>query len=101
MKLGYTVEELLGRMSSREFSEWIAFASLEPFGSQAEYLGHAITAMTVANRHRGKNENTHRIDEFMPKFERHNQTTEEMLQIAEMFTAGLGGTDLRGENADG
>lgn len=36
----------------------------------------------------------------MPKFEKQNQSPDEMIQIAAMFTAGLGGQDLR-EDDDG
>jgi hypothetical protein len=101
LQFGCTVGELLDRISSRELTEWMAFDSLEPFGSQAGYLGHAITSMTVANRHRGKNENSHKIEEFIPKFGNQKaQTVDEMIQVAEMFTAGLGGQDLR-EDDDG
>lgn len=84
-------------MTSAELSEWIAFANLEPFGAEAEYLGHAIVASTVANRHRGKNEKAHKVDEFVPKFERQIKSTEQMLQFAETMTIALGGKDLRGD----
>lgn len=61
-------------------------------------MGHAITASTVANRHRNKNEKAHSIEDFMPKFEQADQTPDQMIQTAAMFTAALGGSDLREDN---
>ena len=90
-------DEMLSRMSSRELTEWIAFANIEPFGADADFLGHAITASTVANVNRPKNKKAYKADEFMPKFEKKQQTVDEMIQFAEMLTIGLGGQDKRGE----
>lgn len=92
-----THAELMERMSSKEINEWMAFAQLEPFGSEAGYLGHAITAATVANSNRGKNQKAAKITEFMPKFGKEEQGLDEMLSIAAMMTIGLGGQDLRQE----
>jgi len=101
MALGLPRAEMLARMSSAELSEWVAFSTLEPFGAEASYLGHAITASTIANVNRQKGQRAHKVDEFMPKFERKKvQYTDEMLQIAQMMTIGLGGKDLR-EHSDG
>jgi hypothetical protein len=73
----------------------MAFSTLEPFGSDADNLGHAITASTIANVNRGKNDKPYKVEDFMPKFEKENKSTDQMIQVAEMFTAGLGGQDLR------
>jgi len=87
--------EMLARMSSAELTEWIAFYSLEPFGADADYIGHAIVASTVANRHRPKTEKEHKVEEFMPKFEKKRKSVDEMLQIAQAYTIAMGGKDLR------
>lgn len=93
--------ELLKRISSRELSEWIAFSQLEPFGSEAGYIGHAITASTVANVNRAKGQKAFEVSDFMPKLEgKKDQTVEEMIQIAQMMTIGLGGKDLRGDKEE-
>lgn len=57
--------------------------------------GHAITAMTVANRWRGEGEKEHIIDEFTINLDQQPQSTDEQLQIAQMFTYAMGGQDLR------
>lgn len=78
----------------------MAFAQLEQFGSDAMFLGHAITASTIANRFRGEDEEIHKIAEFMPPFKKTEpelQTVEEQMQFAAMMTAALGGKDLRKE----
>ena len=91
-----TVNELLGRISSRELTEWMAFSQLEPFGAEAGYVGHAITASTVANVNREKGKKAYEVSDFMPTMgKKEPQTPAEMIQFAEMFTIALGGKDLR------
>lgn len=93
------VSELLERMSSSEISEWMAFSRLEPFGAEAEYVGHAITAATVANVNRRKEQKAFQYTDFIPRFEpEKKQSVDEMVQFAEMVTIGLGGKDLREDN---
>lgn len=81
----------------------MAYATIEPFGGEADYFGHAITSATVANstisivKSLGSktSQKPYKAQDFMPKFEKEEQTTEQMIQVAEMFTAGLNGTDAR------
>lgn len=87
--------ELLERVSSRELTEWMEFARMEPFGSEASYIGHAITAQTVANVNRQRGKKAFKVEDFMPKFERHEQSVDEMIQLAQMLTIGMGGKDMR------
>lgn len=88
---------MLRRMSSRELTEWMAFYALEPFGGDHAYLGDAITASTVANVNRKKGSKATKPGDFIPKFEREAQTVDEMIQVAQMLTVGLGGQDLRSD----
>ena len=89
-----TRAEMLERMSSYELSEWMAFYLLEPFGIEAEYVGHAITASTVANMNRPKGRKAYTVEEFIPR-KKKKQSMDDMKQIAELMTIGLGGKDLR------
>lgn len=85
-------------MDSRELTEWLAFHSIEPFGGDTQYIGHAITASTVANANRPKGKKPMKVSEFMPQIgKRKPQTTEEQIQFAQMLTAALGGT-VGGDN---
>lgn len=43
------VAELLDRMSSREFSEWMAYYEIEPFGEERADLRQAMTTSAVHN----------------------------------------------------
>jgi len=86
---------MLSRMSSKELMEWIAFFTLEPFGSEIDFMGHAITASTVANVNRPKGRKAYKPDDFMPKFEKKEQTVDEMIQIAQAMTIAMGGEDKR------
>ena len=73
----------------------MAFYNMEPFGGDTQFYGSAIVASTVANVNRGKNKPAYKTTDFMPKFKKSAQTTEEMMQFAEMMTIGLGGNDNR------
>lgn len=44
-----TVAELLSRMSSREFSEWMAFYGIEPFGAEITDLQNAVNTAASVN----------------------------------------------------
>lgn len=75
----------------------MAFYKLEPFGADAEYLGHAITASTVYNMNRKKGAKALKPVDFMPKFEKQIQSTDQQLQFASMITEAFGGQDSREE----
>jgi hypothetical protein len=56
-------------MSSREFSEWMAFYLLEPWGWQMDNWRSALVASTMANTARDtkKKKKPFAIEDFMPK----------------------------------
>jgi len=90
--LGMPVAEMLSRISSRELTEWMIFYGMEPFGNEAPYIGHAITASTIANANRKKGTKPIKPEDMMPKFERpKTQTTDDMIGVAKMVTAALSG----------
>ncbi len=49
-----TVAELGRRMSSAEFSEWLAFSGLEPFGPAREDERAGVVASLMANAYRDR-----------------------------------------------
>ena len=72
------------------------FYDYEPWGAEAYFFGHAITASTVANASRRKGQKAYSPDKFMPKFERKKeQSVGDMIGIAAAFTKLTGGEDLR------
>jgi hypothetical protein len=82
-----TVAELLARISSAELTEWMAFAQLEPFHTETQYLGPAITTAMIANVNRKKGSKASKVEDFIPDFSRPKQSTEAMINIARMYTA--------------
>lgn len=102
MALGMTVAELLNRISSRELSEWMAYAEVEPFGEERADLRSGIIASTVANTARDpkKRKQPYTADEFMPQFhteqpEPKRATLEQQIAFLELFNVAFGGKDLR------
>ena len=87
----------LKRISSRELSEWMAFAQLEPFGADADFFGHAQTATVIANVNRGKDDKPFTVEDFMPKRAepKGEQSTDKMIKSIETINIMLGGKDLR------
>lgn len=73
----------------------MAYATLEPFSWDVDYLGFAMIAATIANVNRGKNQPPYKVEDFMPKFERQSQSPEQMKQIAAIYTELNGGVDMR------
>jgi len=49
LALGSTVEELQVRMSSHEFTHWIAYANVEPFGYPMENWRYGMNTAAVVN----------------------------------------------------
>jgi hypothetical protein len=86
-------------ISSLEFSEWLAYYRLEPFGDERADLRSGIVASTVANAHRDPKRRHRPFEarEFLPHFEaeRDPQSWEDQLHIVELWNTALRGKDLR------
>lgn len=84
-------------MSALEFSEWLAYYQLEPFGDERADLRMAILASLIANANRDKKKRKKAFDpkDFIPQFGKEAQTPEQQLAIVEMLNAMFGGTDNR------
>ena len=85
-----TVGELLDRISSRELSEWMAYAQLEPWGETRADLRAGIVASTVANTARDpkRRKKPFAPEEFMPHFEGQSQE-EQMDAMDNLVLLGL------------
>ena len=87
-------------MSAREFGEWMAFYTLEPFGDTRADLRMGILAALTANiaRDEKRRRDPYEVDDFMPKFDRAEkeaQPWQEQLALVEMLNAAFGGEDKR------
>lgn len=60
-----TVDELLSRITAAELSEWMAYNSISPVGMARADQRAALIACTLANIHRGKNQQPQKIRDFM------------------------------------
>ena len=76
LALGSTVRELQQRMDGREFSEWLAYYQISPFGYDRTDFNAATIAATIAQT-RGVNLN---VGDYMPEFGKvpHQQSADEM-----------------------
>jgi hypothetical protein len=81
LALGSTVAELQERMSSTEFSEWIAFYRLEPFGARRNDWGHAIVASVVYNMLKAKGSKDLTAEDFLPEFNEQDITAREAREV--------------------
>lgn len=103
--MGCTVRELFERIDSREFSEWMAYAEIEPFGEERADLRSGIIAATVANANRNpkKRRRPFKPIDFVPHFEERavveaedeGEKSNRLLSIVEALNAAHGGKDLR------
>ncbi|MER3438632.1 MAG: hypothetical protein C4346_14170 [Chloroflexota bacterium] len=85
-----TVGELLRRISSRELTEWMAFFTLEPWGTEVEDWRFGMVASVIANVNRDPKRRRRPFEprEFMPERRRkkqETQTPEEQARILEMW----------------
>ncbi len=65
LALGRTVSELEASMSSSEFSEWIEYYQLEPFGQWRDNWHAAQIAALLFNANRGKTQQPLKAQDFM------------------------------------
>lgn len=66
LALGMTLRDI-GRMDLREFNQWAAYYSLEPFGMERHDLNAGVVASTIANVMSSKGRRFQPAD-FMPRF---------------------------------
>lgn len=98
-----TVGELLGRISSQELTEWMAYSQVEPWGEDRADLRAGIVAATVANAQRDKKRkhSPYKAKDFIPQFgRRRGKSTEDLLRYVEHLNLAFGGKDLREERED-
>lgn len=76
-----TVAEMLARIDSRELTEWMAYAAIEPFGEERADLRAGIIAATIANANRDpkKQPKPFQPEAFMPFREKREPTEDELL----------------------
>lgn len=101
LALGDTVAGLQARMPYREFLDWAALWSIEPWGDVRGDMQAALQAATLANVHRNRKQRKKAFtaQDFMPDFWQHKKVmSKEALRAKAMaIFAGLTGQDNGGE----
>lgn len=67
------MRQAMREIDSAEFTEWMAYYSLEPFGSPADDVRHGIAASTLANINRNpkQRKKPYEVADFVPWHEDH------------------------------
>jgi len=79
LELGFVHPDvMLAHMTSRQYAEWIAYYTQDPFGEQRADLRCGILAATVNNRWRGKYEAATSPRDYMPFAGTRQQTPKEI-----------------------
>jgi hypothetical protein len=76
------VEEMLDRMSSRELTEWMAFAQVEPFGQEVDNWRFGMLAAVQVNLHSPKRRV--KPEHFMPRVAQ-AKSDDDMLKVWQSF----------------
>ena len=87
-------------MSSCEFTEWMAFSQLEPWGEERADLRSALICKVLADINTPKDKQRMKLEDFVLKFDRkpQAQTTEEMIGAVAQISAIYAASD--GEGVD-
>jgi hypothetical protein len=70
-----TVKELLGRVDSRELTEWKIYCQYDPIGNERADMHNATIISTLINIFRGKKQKAVKPEECMLKFGPKRQKT--------------------------
>lgn len=87
------------KISSREFTEWIAYYQLEPFGEERADLRMGIIASLIANSNRDpkKRKKPFEPKDFMPLFEAPNRPWQDQLQFVKLINKAMKAVDEAGK----
>lgn len=85
-----TVREMMSRMSSRELTEWMAYERVcGPIGPSRSDVHAGIVASTVANAMKGKRGKRFEPKDFIPEWDKKEQTWEDQLAIVKRVHGSL------------
>lgn len=83
-----SVAEAQADIDAREFAEWQAYYTLEPFGEERADYRNAILCTLIANALQGKRGRRAKPKDFMPDFtvESKPQTLSDMRAMMDLYT---------------
>lgn len=91
-------------MTSRQFTEWVAFYKSQPFGPDLRDERVARLMMLTAEIHRDEDKRGHRftVEEFLPDYgapdDEQTEDWETILHQVELMNKAFGGRDLRDQD---
>lgn len=99
-----TVSECKRRMTQKEFVNWQAYYSIEPFGVLQEKLGFAYLLCLIANMFRKETATPFKAEDFFPELGDGKKkvdwySPENQVLLARMWCESHGGKVLNGENS--
>lgn len=87
---------MLSRMSSRELTEWMAYEQVTgTIGPDRSDIHSGIVASTVANAMKGKKGKKFEPKDFIPQWDRKEQTWEDQLAVVKRVHGSLTRRDRR------
>lgn len=93
-----SVRRAQAEIDSREFTEWMAYATLQPFGDERADLRMALTDCLIANGLRALGGTTKgdpfKLEDFMPFIEKQPKRKEDLASKLRRINAALGGTEV-------
>ncbi|WP_431888730.1 phage tail assembly protein T [Nocardiopsis alba] len=91
------VRELLARTDSAELTEWAAYEKVTgPLGPERADIHAGIIAATIANANSKKK---HKPADFIPRWDKREQSWQEQLAAVRAANRSLGGTEVRRRGA--
>lgn len=84
-----TVAELLSKADSQELTEWMAYAAIEPFGSNMDHYMIASLMALTANLQTGKKGKKFEPSDFLPR-KKKPQSWEDMKAAMQQAFGGPG-----------
>ena len=84
-------------MTAKQFLEWEAYATLEPFNEERQDYRIASICTVLANVNRGKHQRAYEVEQFVLKFGEQPQkapkTWQEIMAIGQLFAAAANADD--------
>jgi hypothetical protein len=76
-----SVADCQERISSAEYTDWVAYYNIEPFGPKRDDLRGAQICAVLANINKGRRSKKYKTTDFLFNFKPPEKTIDEMKQI--------------------
>ena len=88
----------MGLLTPRQLIEWRAFATIEPFGEEADYWRAGLIAAAAINPHRARGKKAISPEELMPNiYSRTADTKQSVHQMRETMVGAMKATTKKRE----